>query len=249
MHCAEGDPQIGGHRNARTGNGILYHCGTTSSRNTRIFPTSRRGHRQGCVRRRPPRRDHRGGESGAHREVAHRRHGWERPIPDRRSGTGHIQRDVHAARIRHDQARGHRADGRRRDDDQCRLASRSGRRDRHRHRSDTCRRHADEHETRGRTLQRGARRGPGHADLRQHPGTGARRPVVDPRRELHPVDDRDRHEFLLHVAGRTRPGRHGPDRRHERRVGVRRRRRLELCLRFRERSGGSGDRRGRHGRE
>ena len=30
------------------------------------------------------------------------------------------------------------------------------------------------------------------------------RPVVDARRELHPVGDRDRHEFLLHVAGRTR---------------------------------------------
>ena len=79
--------------------------------------------------------------------------------------------------------------------------------------------------------------------------TGARRPVVDARRELHPVDDRDRHEFLLHVARRTRQRRHDPDRRHERRVGVRRRRRRELRLRFRERAGGPGDGRRRHGRE
>ena len=101
----------------------------------------------------------------------------------------------------------------------------------------------------GRALQRGARRGPRHAHLRQRPGDGARRPVVDARRELHPVDDRDRHEFLLHVAGRARQRRHGAGGRHERRVGVRRRRRLELRLRLRERAGGPGDRRGRHGRE
>ena len=119
----------------------------------------------------------------------------------------------------------------------------------HRDRRDARRRHPDEHETRGRAVQRGARRGTRLTHLRQHPGAGARRPVVDARREFHPVDDRDRHEFLLHVAGRTRPGRHGPGRRHERRVGVRRRRRLELCLRFRERAGGPGDGRGRHGRE
>ena len=98
----------------------------------------------------------------------------------------------------------HRTDGRRRDDHQCRHAGRRRVRNGHRHRRDARRRHPDEHETRGRALQRGARRGPRLAHLRQHPGAGARRPVVDARRELHPVGDRDRHEFLLHVAGRTR---------------------------------------------
>jgi Carboxypeptidase regulatory-like domain len=54
--------------------------------------------------------------------------------------------------------------------------------------------------------------------------------------------------FFTSRGGRGNEGTvHGG--RHERRVGVRRRRRLELCLRFRERAGGPGYRRQRHGRD
>ena len=143
----------------------------------------------------------------------------------------------------------HRAHRRRRDDDQCRPASRRGRPRRSpspERRPSSIRRRA--RNARSCSPTRCSPRSRRLANLRQHPGHGARSPVVDARRELHPVDDRDRHEFLLHVARRPRQRRHGADRRHERRVGVRRRRRFELRLRFRQRAGGPGDRRRRHGR-
>jgi hypothetical protein len=73
--------------------------------------------------------------------------------------------------------------------------------------------------------------------------------IVDPRRELHPVDDWNRHELLLHVPRRAWQRRHCPSRRHECRIGVRRWGRFELRLRFRERDGGASHRRGGHGRE
>ena len=199
----QSDAHIGDTLDACIGHGILCRCGTTSSLNAGIFPASSRWHRQGFVRRHPARRERRSGESRAHREVPHSRHGWDRPVSNRRSEARHVYRHVHVVRILNSQTRGHRADRRRRDDDQCRPPSGSGRGNDHRHRSDARRRHADEHETPGRAHQRGARRGPRDTNLRQRPGDGARGPVADARRELHPVDDRDRHEFLLHVAGRA----------------------------------------------
>ena len=146
--------------NASTGHGILRRCGATSSLDIRLFPTGSCRHRQGFVGCRSTRRERRSLESGADRKGPCRRQRWDWTVPNRRSETRHVYRDVHAVRIHDVQARGRRADGRWGDDDQCRPASGTGHRDDHRHRIDARRRYADKHETAGGAHQRRARRYP-----------------------------------------------------------------------------------------
>ena len=181
-----------------------------------------------------------------HRKGPHRRHRRHRPVPASRSDARHLHADLHAVRLRHGQARGHRGDRRR--------ASRRS--------TPTC---ASERSSETITVtgetpvvdvqtstrrqvvldergdrRRFRRRAATATCSRWCPGiqaTGARRQLQASTHEL------------LHRARRTRQRRHGADRRHERRVGVQRRRRRRASPTIGERAGGPGDRRGRPRRE
>ena len=178
-----------------------------------------------------------------------RRHRRGRPIPDRRSGTGHLRRDVHAARSA-GQARGHRVTGAGATTINADLRVGAV------EETVTVTGATPIVDTQTSTTRQVVLSNAVLAVApisRTYGNVLAMVPAVqsltlDPNSTQ--SADRDRHELLLHVAGRAwRKRRHGAGGRHERRVGVRRRRRLELCLRFRERAGGPGHRRRRYGRE
>ena len=76
-------------------------------------------------------------------KVAHRRHRRSGRIQDRRPAARHLQRDLHADRLQHRQARRHRADHRLHRQRQRRHAGRRAAGDDHRHRREPDRRHAE----------------------------------------------------------------------------------------------------------
>ena len=82
-------------------------------------------------------------QPGPHREKPLRRERRSGAIHDRRSASRHLQRRVYSSGIRHRQARRHRADVRIHGERQCRSEGRNDRRDGHRHRRISHRRHAE----------------------------------------------------------------------------------------------------------
>ena len=177
-----------------------------------------RHHRRGPghVRRGAAGRHGRSGKSRPDREDALGRHRRHRPVSHRRSSSRHLRRDVHAARLQHREARGHRAEWRLRRHGQRRPASRHPRRDDHGHRRIADRRRPER--------ARADHHRPGCADgdplvAKRHrhsvPGSGD-----EQQRRLRRHHRRERRDGRLHP---WRPRLRFPDapRRHQHRVGRR----------------------------
>ena len=195
-----------------------------------------------CVRRRAARRVGRGRQPGADRKDALGHHRQHRAVPHHRSDTGHLHADVHAAELRHRQARGARTERRRGRLGQRRDARRRASGNRHRERRGACRRRADQHEEADRAEQRGARGAALVAWIREPDFDRAGHPA-EPGRQRHQSED-----DLLHRARRPRQRGDGAGGQHERRRRLQRRRRVRVRLSHPDRVGSAGHGDGRSGR-
>ena len=183
-------------------------------------------HRAGHVGRGAARRDGRGGQPGPHREDPYGRHRRHRSVPPGEPRARPLHRHLHADRLFDRSAERRRRSDRRDGHPQYGAARRRRGRDHHRDRRDAGRGHPEQH-ARAEGARRRARLGAaGDSRLRQPAGDGARHSGDGAREHRHRAGDE-----LLHLARRPEQRRHDPDRRHERRVGVQRGRRVELRLR------------------